>query len=76
VRSCAGAAIEVVPAWGQWMYPRSANVGMIRLIESGALDVTKDQITAFPLDEVNEAIAFAARHSGPFDRTVLTPAKG
>ncbi|WP_290056483.1 alcohol dehydrogenase catalytic domain-containing protein [Amycolatopsis solani] len=59
---------------GQWMYPRTANTGMIRLIASGALDLAPEQVTRFTLDEVNDAIAHAAVHSGPFDRTVLTPA--
>lgn len=59
---------------GQWMCPRSANVGIIRLIESGALDISQDRITTFSLEETNEAIACAAEHPGPFDRTVLTPA--
>jgi alcohol dehydrogenase len=59
---------------GQWMYPRTANAGLIRLVASGALDLGHDQVTSFGLDEVNEAVAHAAAHPGPFDRTVLTPA--
>ncbi|MFJ8816268.1 alcohol dehydrogenase catalytic domain-containing protein [Amycolatopsis thermoflava] len=58
---------------GQWMYPRAANVGMIRLIATGALDLAPERITRFGLDQVNEAVAHAAAHGGPFDRTVLTP---
>ncbi|WP_405135138.1 alcohol dehydrogenase catalytic domain-containing protein [Nocardia sp. NBC_01388] len=58
---------------GQWMYPRTANVGMIRLIASGALDLTPEHVTRFDLDQVNDAVAHAATHGGPFDRTVLTP---
>ncbi|MER7192913.1 alcohol dehydrogenase catalytic domain-containing protein [Streptomyces flaveolus] len=58
---------------GQWMYPRSANVGMIRLIASGALGLDRELVSTFPLDAVNDAIAYAAAHGGPFDRTVLTP---
>jgi alcohol dehydrogenase len=58
---------------GQWMYPRSANVGMIRLVGSGLLDLAPEQITTFALDEINQAIAHAAAHPGPFDRTILTP---
>ncbi|KOG85644.1 alcohol dehydrogenase [Streptomyces varsoviensis] len=58
---------------GQWMYPRAANVGIIRLLASGALGLTAERVRAFPLDEVNEAIAYAAEHSGAYDRTVLTP---
>jgi NADPH:quinone reductase-like Zn-dependent oxidoreductase len=58
---------------GQWMYPRSANVGMIQLAGSGLLDLAQERITTFALDEINEAIAHAAAHPGPFDRTILTP---
>lgn len=58
---------------GQWMYPRSANVGMIRLIASGALDLGPERLRAFPLDAVNDAVEYAAARGGPFDRTVLTP---
>jgi alcohol dehydrogenase len=58
---------------GQWMFPRAANLGMIRLIGAGLLDLAPEQITTFALDEINEAIAHAAAHPGPFDRTILTP---
>ncbi len=58
---------------GQWMYPRSANVGIIRLAASGALDLSGDRVRTFGLDDVNEAVAHAAAHPGPFDRTVLVP---
>lgn len=59
---------------GQWMYPRSANLGMIRLIESSAIDLEAERTERFGLDKVNDAIAYAAAHGGPFDRTILTPA--
>ncbi|OON81893.1 alcohol dehydrogenase catalytic domain-containing protein [Streptomyces tsukubensis] len=58
---------------GQWMYPRTANLGMIRLIESGALDLGAERVRTFPLDDINTAIEYAAAHAGPFDRTVLVP---
>ncbi|MFE0489321.1 alcohol dehydrogenase catalytic domain-containing protein [Streptomyces griseoaurantiacus] len=58
---------------GQWMYPRSANVGIIRLAASGALDLSGDRVRTFGLEDVNEAVAYAAAHPGPFDRTVLMP---
>ncbi|KOV60731.1 alcohol dehydrogenase [Streptomyces sp. MMG1121] len=61
---------------GQWMYPRSANVGMIRIIVSGALDLALERVRTFPLDAVNDAVAYAATHGGPFDRTALTPPVG
>ncbi|MFR0357455.1 alcohol dehydrogenase catalytic domain-containing protein [Streptomyces sediminimaris] len=58
---------------GQWMYPRSGNVGMIRLIAAGVLDLGPERVRSFPLDAANEAVEYAAAHGGPFDRTVLTP---
>jgi len=58
---------------GQWMFQRPANVGMIQLVDAGLLDLAPEQVTTFGLDEINEAIAFAAAHPGPFVRTILTP---
>ncbi|MGW4245608.1 alcohol dehydrogenase catalytic domain-containing protein [Nocardia sp. NPDC004722] len=58
---------------GQWMFPRPANIGLLRLAASATLDLTPDHITRFPLDQINDAIAHAAAHSQPFDRTILTP---
>ncbi|MFJ5990373.1 alcohol dehydrogenase catalytic domain-containing protein [Lentzea sp. NPDC092896] len=58
---------------GQWMYPRTANVGMIRLVAAGALDLGPERNTGFGLGRVNDAVTYAAAHGGPFDRTVLTP---
>jgi alcohol dehydrogenase len=55
------------------MYPRAGNVGMIRLIATGALDLSPEHITRFDLDHVNDAVTYAATHGGPFDRTILTP---
>jgi alcohol dehydrogenase len=56
---------------GQWMYPRTANLQLIRMVRSGVLDIAHDRVTTFPLDQANDAVAHAARHGGPFDRTVL-----
>jgi len=58
---------------GQWMYPRAANAGLVRLIASGVLDLGAEHVTCFTLDQVNEALTHAAAHPGPFDRTVLIP---
>ncbi|WP_167409489.1 alcohol dehydrogenase catalytic domain-containing protein [Streptomyces africanus] len=58
---------------GQWMYPRTANVGIIRLLASGTLDLTTERVRSFGLNAVNEAVTYAASHGGPFDRTTLTP---
>jgi alcohol dehydrogenase len=58
---------------GQWMYPRSANVGIVRLAASGVLDLSGDRVRTFGLDDAAGAVAYAAAHPGPFDRTVLVP---
>ncbi|MFR9798239.1 alcohol dehydrogenase catalytic domain-containing protein [Streptomyces sp. MS06] len=58
---------------GQWMYPRSANLGMIRLVAAGALALDPERVRTFPLDAVTDAVGHAAAHGGPFERTVLTP---
>jgi alcohol dehydrogenase len=46
---------------------------MIRLVDAGALDLKPERITSFGLDGANDAVAHAAAHGGPFERTVLTP---
>jgi alcohol dehydrogenase len=61
---------------GQWMYPREANAGIIRLLASGALDLAPERVRSFRLEDVNDAVAYAAAHGGPFDRTALTPPAG
>ncbi|MFI9274049.1 alcohol dehydrogenase catalytic domain-containing protein [Kitasatospora sp. NPDC052896] len=61
---------------GQWLGPRSANAGIIRLLASGALDLAPERVRSFGLDAVNEAVTYAAAHGGPFDRTTLTPPAG
>jgi alcohol dehydrogenase len=58
---------------GRWMYPREANVGIVRLLTCGALDLAPERVRSFRLADANEAVAYAAAHGGPFDRTVLTP---
>jgi alcohol dehydrogenase len=57
------------------MYPRAGNVGMIRLIATGALDLSPEHITRFDLDHVNDAVTYAAAHGAApsTDRTILTP---
>ncbi|MFI8206580.1 hypothetical protein [Streptomyces sp. NPDC085937] len=32
-----------------------------------------DQVRTFGLEDANEAVAYAAAHPGPYDRTVLLP---
>ncbi|MFJ4437292.1 hypothetical protein [Streptomyces sp. NPDC088923] len=58
---------------GQWMLPRTANPGLVRLLATGAVDLAAERVRAFALDEVDEAIAHAQAHGGPFDRTGLVP---
>ncbi|MCC9310436.1 hypothetical protein LN042_25775 [Kitasatospora sp. RB6PN24] len=58
---------------GQFMYPREANVRMVELLRSGLLDLNAFEVTEFPLDEANGAIAFAAANGGPFHLTVIRP---
>jgi alcohol dehydrogenase len=58
---------------GQWMYARTAIPPMIRLIRSGVLDLSHERVSTFSLDDANDAVAHAAEHPGPFDRTVLLP---
>ena len=58
---------------GQWMYPASANVGMVRLIRSGLIDLSHWQVETFGLDQANAAVEAAARIGGPFRIVALTP---
>jgi alcohol dehydrogenase len=61
---------------GQWMFPREANAHLIRMACSGVLDLTGETVTVFPLERANDAVAHAAEHPGPFQRTVLLPGGG
>ena len=74
-RPCSRTVIAAarVTVRGQWLSPRADNDAMIRLIASGVLDLGPETVTTFGLDDVNDAVAFAADHGGAFDRTVLTP---
>ncbi len=56
---------------GQWMYPREAIPRMIRLVRSGQISL--GDVTEFPLEQVNEAVAHAAADAGPFKMTVVRP---
>ena len=58
---------------GQWMFPPAANLGMAALIRSGLLDLGQFDVTAFSLDQANEAVAHAAAHGKPFNLTVICP---
>lgn len=56
---------------GQWMYRRDALHRMIKLVRSG--QIALGDVTEFPLEKVNEAIAHAATNAGPFKMTVVKP---
>ena len=43
------------------------------MVRSGVLDISQASISAFSLDDANEAVTRAADQSAPFDRTVITP---
>jgi alcohol dehydrogenase len=56
---------------GQWMFPREALATMVGMVRAGLIDLGHHTVKTFPLDRVNEAVAHAAAHAGPFSRTVL-----
>jgi alcohol dehydrogenase len=56
---------------GQFMYPRTANAQLIRMIRAGVLGLSHERVTTFSLEQANEAVDYAAAHGGPFTRTVL-----
>jgi NADPH:quinone reductase-like Zn-dependent oxidoreductase len=77
-----GAGLELPYPWimrncitvhGVWMYPREATIGLVGLIRAGLLSLDGFDITAFALDDANEAVAHAAANSGPFKMTVIRP---
>ncbi|SHH40930.1 alcohol dehydrogenase [Jatrophihabitans endophyticus] len=58
---------------GQWMYRLDVVPRLLAMVRSGVLDLAGDDVTTFPLDDVAAAVAHAAAHGGPFERTVLVP---
>ena len=58
---------------GQWMFPREAVPGLIRLVRAGLLDLEHFEVKTFPLDAANAAVEYAAEHGAPFQLTVLLP---
>jgi alcohol dehydrogenase len=58
---------------GQWMYPRTANASLIALGRAGLVDLAAFDVAAFPLEEVAQAMDYAAAHAGAFKMTVLRP---
>ncbi len=58
---------------GQWMYSRDAVQRMVGLVRAGLIKLEDSKVTAFSLEDVNEAIAHAATNAGPFRTTVICP---
>lgn len=58
---------------GQWMYPPDATRRLVGLMRAGLLSLDPYEVTEFPLDRANDAVAHAARHAGPFQMTVIRP---
>ncbi len=56
---------------GKWMYPREAVPEMVRLVQSGLIDLSQFHITEFNLEHANEAVNHAAADTGPLRLTVL-----
>lgn len=57
---------------GQWIYPRDATGRLVALVRAGLLWLDDVEVTAFALDDINQAVAHAA-HGGAFQRTVVRP---
>ena len=60
-----------VALYGQWMYPREAPSRLAAMIHAGLIDLSAYEVTTFPLDEANAAVAHAAEFAGPSRLTVL-----
>ncbi len=58
---------------GQFMYPRHAPGQLAGLIRARLLNLDPFNVKCFPLEQLNEAVQYAAEHGGPFEQTVLTP---
>lgn len=61
---------------GKWMYPREAVVQMVRMMRSGLIDPGLFDLKEFPLEQANQAVAFAAEHKSPLRLTVIRPDRG
>lgn len=58
---------------GKWMYEREAIPRMIQMVRAGLVDLSQFEMTEFPLNEANAAVAHAAANAGPRQLTVLRP---
>ena len=64
---------NLITVRGQWMYSPNAVSRLGSLIHTGLLDLKQFSVTAFSLDEANEAVAHAAADARPFHLTVIRP---
>ncbi|MET4083165.1 alcohol dehydrogenase [Pedobacter sp. UYP30] len=58
---------------GQWMYRREAPQQLISLVKAGLLSLDHFEITEFNLEDINEAVEYAANEKGAFKLTVVKP---
>lgn len=58
---------------GKWMYEGDVIPRMVGLIKAGLVDLNQFDLAEFPLDQANEAVAYAAENAGPRQLTVLRP---
>jgi alcohol dehydrogenase len=58
------------------MYDRDAAPRMVGMIRAGLIDLAQFDLTEFPLDAANDAVAHAAANAGPRQLTVLRPDRG
>ena len=54
------------------MYPRTVIPRMVELVRAGLIDLAQFEVTTFPLERANDAVARAASHSSPFELTALS----
>ena len=64
---------QQITVLGSSWYPRTGNAEMISMIASGALHITALRARKFPLEEANDAVAWAAREPGGLEHVALTP---
>lgn len=62
---------NLVTIKGQWMCDPAAVSGLASLIHAGLLDLGQFEVTTFPLADVNDAVAHAAKHPQGFKLTTL-----
>ncbi|HTQ78068.1 MAG TPA: zinc-binding dehydrogenase [Burkholderiales bacterium] len=58
---------------GQWMYSRESIGRLVALVRAGLLRLEEFSVASFRLEQVNEAVAYAAANAGPFKGTALCP---